>query len=93
MDAQQLAGQRSRIRQPAHGQVSLQQIAQAVGIGIEIGNPLQRPDRGFGVARLEQIASLHQQGVTVARVERKHALQDFVGAGQRSLCAQALGSG
>ena len=75
VDSEQLAGQRAGIGESAGLQVGLEQIAQAIGIGIEIGDFLERCDGGIGVAGLEQIAALHQQGVAVAGIERQHALQ------------------
>ena len=86
-----LLAKRAGIGEAASLQICLEQIAKAIGIGIEIRNFLQRFDGGLGVAGLEQIAALHEQRVAVAGIEREHALQNFFGGGQRALGAQSLG--
>ncbi len=92
VDSQELAGQSAGIGEASSLQVGLEQIAEAIGIGIEIGDFLQRFDGGLGVAGLEQIAALHEQRVAIAGIEGEHALQNFFGGGQRALGTQSLGS-
>ena len=70
-------GERSGIGQAAILEISLEQIAQAIGIGIEVGNFLQRFDSSFRIAGLEQIASLHEKRIAVTRIKGEHALQNF----------------
>src|SRR5208337_245112 len=79
--------------QPSTLEIGLEQIAQALGIGIEVRNFLQRFNGGFGITGLEQVAALHEKRVAVAGVERKHALQNFFGAAERALGTQGFGGG
>ena len=46
-----------------------------------------------GIAGLDHVLALHQQGIGVAGIERQHALQNFFGAAERALGAQAFGGG
>jgi len=54
---------------------------------------LQSFDGGFGVAGLQQIAPLHEQGVAFAGIEREHALQNFFGGAEPSLWRAGFGGG
>ena len=67
MNREQLAGERAGIGEAPGLQIGLEQVAQAIGIGIEIRDFLQRLDGGFGVAGLEQIAALHEQARSCCR--------------------------
>ncbi len=66
---------------------------EAVGIGIDVGDFLQRGDGPGSVAGLEHVLALHQQGIGIARIEGEHALQNFFGAAERAFGAQAFGGG
>src|ERR1035438_714373 len=93
VDGEEFTGQGAGVRKASVFQVSLEQIAKAVGIGIEVGNFPQRFDSGFGVAGLKQIAALHEQRITIARIEREHAPQNFFRAAQRAFGPQGFGRG
>src|ERR1700756_244338 len=69
VNREQLVRDRARIGKASYLQVGLQQIAEAVGIGVQISDFLQRFDRVFGVARFDQILALHQERISVARIE------------------------
>ena len=55
VDRQEFACQSAGIGETASLQVGLEQIAEAIGSGIEVGNFLERLDGGFGVASLSRL--------------------------------------
>src|SRR5580700_2429159 len=90
VDGQELARKSAGVRQTPRLQVSLQEIAKAVGIGIEVGDLLQGFDGCFRISSFEQIAALHEQRIAVAGIEGKHALQNFFCTARRAFGAQSL---
>src|SRR5579862_6485589 len=93
VDRQQFVGDRSSFRELTCQQIGFQKIAQTIRIGINVGDLLQCSDGTRAIAGFKHVLSLHQQGISVARIERQHALQDFFGAAERSLGPHALGGG
>src|SRR5437879_11528970 len=94
MHREQFVGDRPGFRKLASQQISLEQVAQPLRIGIDVRNLMQGGNRSGAVSGLEQVLPLHQQGVRISGIERQHALQDFLSAAQRSLRAHTLsGSG
>ena len=55
VNIEQLAGNGARFRELSRLQVGLEQIAQAIRIGVDIGNFLQRGDRGGRIAGFDQV--------------------------------------
>src|SRR5580658_11135953 len=92
VDGEELAGQSAGIGEAASLQVSLKQVAEAIRIGIEIGDFLERFDGGFGVAGLKLVAALHEQRVAIAGIEGEHALQNFFGGAGGTLGTQSFGA-
>src|ERR1700733_15010393 len=79
VDGKELTGESAGIGKATGFQISLEQIAQAVWIGIEVRYLLEGLDSGFGVASLEKVAALHEQCIAVPGIEGQHALQNFFG--------------
>ena len=71
-------------------QVSLEQIAETIGTGIDVWNFLQHRNGAGRVARLDHVLASHQQGIGITRIESQHTLQDFFGSAERSFGAQAF---
>ena len=88
MHGQQLFGDRGGLGQVADLQVSLQQIAQTLGMRIEVGSLLQIFDGALRIVAFERRLPAQQQNVAVARVEHQHAFQNVFGGRQRSTRAQ-----
>ena len=93
VNVEQLARNGACFRELSGLEIGLQQVAQSIRIGIDIGNFLQRSDRGGGVPGLDQVFSLHQQRIAVVRIQLQHALQNFIRLVQGAFCAQGLGGG
>ena len=93
VNREQLVGDGSRFGKLAGLQICLEQIFQAVGVGVDVGNFVEGSGGAGRVAGFKQVLALHEQRISVARIEREHALQNFFRALQRSLGAQAFSRG
>ena len=93
MDSNQFSGECACFRQSPALQVSLQQCAQAFGVGIQIRNLPQIFDSSCNIAGLECNPSAQHHGVAIARVEGKHPLQDVLGRTERAAGTQTFSRG
>ena len=93
MHSEQFIGQRSCFSQRAALQISLEQGAQAFGIGVQIRNLPQIFDSSGNIAGLECNASAQHHGVAIARIEGKHSLQNFLGRTKRAASTQTFSRG
>src|SRR6266481_139557 len=86
-------GKASGIGNTAGLQIGFQQVAQTIGMILDVGDLFVERNRRGRVPGFERIAAAQQERVAVARIEAEHALQDFFGAAARSPAAQVLGGG
>ena len=93
MDLDQFSGQGSCFRQGSALQVSLEQCAQAFGVGIQIRNLPQIFDSPGNIAGLECNAATQHHRVAIARVEGKHSLQDVLSRTKRAAGTQTFSRG
>ena len=93
MDGAQFRRQGSRFRQASTLQVGLHQGAQSVGMAVEVGYFFQVLDCSGHVAGIESVTTPQQQCMTVAGIERQHAVQNFFRRTELATSAQAVGGG
>ena len=62
-------------------------------MGVEISNFFQVLDRDIVLAGFERVAAAQQQGLTVARIQIEHLLQDVFRCFELAASAQTVGGG
>ena len=90
MHRQQLLCDRSSLGQSSNLQVRLQQVAQSLGMRVEVGRLLQILYGAFRIVAFQCGFPAQQQNVAVSRVKDQHALQNVFSGGQRAPPAQRL---
>ena len=77
VDVSQLRRQIAGFRHSSTLDIGLQEGAEPIRVGVEIGYFFQILDCARHIARIQRAASAEQQCIAVARIELQHALHNF----------------